>query len=174
MDIRYPIGKYNYAGISSSAQKSEWINDISQLPMKLHEAIEGLSEDQLDIAYREGGWTIRQVIHHLADSHMNSYTRFKLALTEDTPTIKPYYEDRWAELEDSLRTDVKISILLLEALHHRWAILLRSMEEVDYLRQFYHPESQKKVSLDENLGFYAWHGKHHIAHITTLRDKLVI
>jgi hypothetical protein len=174
MDIRYPIGKFEFDGETSSTQRDIWIIEIDELPMELNEAVRGLTEEQLNLSYRDGGWTLRQVVHHLADSHMNSYTRFKLALTEDTPTIKPYFEDRWAELQDSIKADIKISMMLLEALHKRWVILLKSLNEYDYKRQFYHPESQKMIRLDYNLGLYAWHGKHHIAHITTLRNTLKI
>ena len=171
MDKRYPIGQFCYEGEISPTQREEWIREISDFPLKLREAVKNLSEDQLDLTYREGGWTLRQVVHHLADSHMNSFIRFKLALTEDTPTIKPYFEDRWAELQDSVRTDINLSIKLLEALHHKWVILLKSMTDSDYKKQFFHPESKKLVALDYNLGIYAWHGKHHIAHITTLRNE---
>ena len=174
MDRRYPIGKYEYIGEISSAQREVWINEIEELPAVLKEAVKGLTEEQLDLAYREGGWTLRQVVHHLADSHMNSFMRFKLALTEDTPAIKPYDEERWAELHDSANTDINLSIMLLEALHKRWVILLRSMAESDYKKQFYHPAAQKMIGLDENLGIYAWHGKHHAAHITTLRNSMNI
>jgi len=164
----------NLQGEASSSQREIWISEIEQLPMKLNEAVRGLSEEQLNLVYREGGWTLRQVVHHIADSHMNSFIRFKLALTEDTPTIKPYYEDRWAELQDSVNTDVKLSIILIEALHRRWVILLKSLNDSDFRRQFHHPESLKMVRLDYNVGLYAWHGNHHVAHITTLRDTLNI
>ncbi len=172
MDVRYPIGHFEFVGEASSSLRDAWIREIEELPMKLNEAVRGLSEEQLNLVYREGGWSLRQVVHHLADSHMNSFIRFKLALTEDTPTIRPYYEDRWAELQDSLHIDITLSIMLLEALHRRWVILLKSMNDSDYSRKFLHPESQKLIRLDYNLGTYAWHGKHHVAHITTLRSAL--
>lgn len=130
----------------------------------------GLSESQLDIPYREGGWTIRQVVHHLADSHMNCFIRFKLALTEDNPTIKPYLEERWAELADS-QTDVSLSIALFEALHTKWVVLLKSMSSEDYARVFYHPGYNITLNLAYALGMYAWHGQHHVAHITAFRDR---
>ncbi len=174
MDLKYPIGKFDYVGEISAAQRDLWIKEIDELPTKLKEAVKGLTEEQLNLTYREGGWTLRQVVHHIADSHMNSFTRFKLALTEDTPAIKPYYEDRWAELSDSLKTDIQLSILLIEALHKRWVILLKSLDDSDFSRAFYHPETQKTFRLDYNLGIYAWHGKHHVAHITTLRKTLNI
>lgn len=174
MDKRYPIGKFEHIGEISHSQRDIWITEIDEFPLKLKEAVKDLSEDQLDIVYREGGWTLRQVVHHLADSHMNSLIRFKLALTEETPTIKPYYEDRWAELQDSISTDIDLSIRFLEALHKKWVILLKSLTESDFQKQFFHPDSQKVIGLDYNLGLYAWHGKHHIAHITTLRNTLNI
>jgi len=174
MDSRYPIGRFEYVGESSSPQRDIWISEIDEFPVKLKEAIKDLTEEQLDLVYRDGGWTIRQVVHHLADSHMNSLIRFKLALTEETPTIKPYYEDRWAELQDSKKADINLSIRLIEALHMRWVVLLKSLTESDFKKQFFHPGSQKMIGLDYNLGLYAWHGKHHIAHITTLRNTLNI
>lgn len=174
MDRRYPIGKYEHVDVISSSQKEVWISEIEELPTILKEAVKGLTEEQLDLEYREGGWTLRQVVHHLADSHMNSLIRFKLALTEDEPTIKPYFEDRWAKLEDSVNTDINLSLMLLDALHKKWVILLRSMTESDYKRQFYHPGSQIMIRLDNALGMYAWHGKHHVAHITTLRNLINI
>lgn len=174
MDLRYPIGKFEFTGECSAAQRAEWISEIEALPTKLVEAVAGLTEEQLDLPYRDGGWTVRQVVHHVADSHMNSLMRFKLALTEDQPTIKPYYEDRWAELEDSVSLDISVSITLLESLHKRWVVLLKAMKETDFERSFIHPESQKTIRLDYNLGLYAWHGKHHVAHITSLRDRLSI
>ena len=160
--------------MGSSSQRAVWINEIEKLPNILKEAVKDLTEEQLDLEYREGGWNLRQVVHHLADSHMNSYIRFKLALTENTPTIKPYYEERWANLHDSVSTDINLSIMLIEALHKKWINLLRSMSESDYQKQFYHPGSQALISLDYNLGLYAWHGKHHVAHITTLRKSMNI
>ncbi|WP_410769417.1 YfiT family bacillithiol transferase [Fontibacillus sp. BL9] len=174
MDRRYPIGTFRCERDISATQREMWIREIEELPARLKEAVKGLSEDQLNLPYRERGWTLRQVVHHLADSHMISFIRFKLALTEDTPTIRPYFEDRWAELQDSKETDIQISFMLLEGLHKRWAILLKSMEKSDFEKQFYHPESQQTVRLDYNLGYYAWHGKHHTAHITALRNLLNI
>ncbi|TVX96318.1 YfiT family bacillithiol transferase [Cohnella terricola] len=167
MDKRYPIGRFDYSGKVSSTQREIWINEIEEFPSKLKEAVNDLSEDQLDLRYRDGGWTIRQVVHHLADSHMNSMIRFKLALTEETPTIKPYDEKQWAELQDSTNADIHLSVMLLEALHSKWVFLLRSMTESDYQKQFYHPAYDKMQSLEYTLGQYVWHGKHHIAHIST-------
>lgn len=174
VDLRYPIGQFAYEGDISSLQREAWIKDIRELPERLQAAIQGLTEAELDLPYREGGWTVRQVVHHVADSHMNAYTRFKLALTEENPTIKPYFEDRWANLQDSLSGDIHISLLLLKSLHERWVIVLESIQDDDYKRQFYHPGSKETVGLDYCLGTYAWHGQHHTAHITSLRDRLEI
>lgn len=171
MDPRYPIGTFEFDGEITAQQREQWIREIETLPAKMKQAVAGLSEDQLNLHYREGGWTLRQVVHHVADSHINAYTRFKLALTEETPTIRPYFEDRWAELPD-YRADIPISLALLEALHQRWVILLKSLGETDYERKFHHPESGQTTSLAYNLGTYAWHGNHHLAHITALRTKL--
>jgi len=171
MDHRYPIGHYHWQGEITEADRLKWIGEIAALPERLRAAVTGLSETQLDTPYRKGGWTIRQVVHHLADSHINSFTRFKLALTEDNPTIRPYYEDRWAELPDSRSLPVEPSLMLLTALHERWTMLLRSISPVDYARTFYHPESQKSIRLDYNVGLYAWHGNHHLAHIVGLCER---
>lgn len=172
MDLRYPIGKFTYTGEGTAEQRQMWIQDIRELPSKLREAVHGLSEEQLALPYREGGWSVTQVVHHLADSHMNSLIRFKLALTEEKPTIKTYYEERWANLEDAISPDIDMSIKLLEALHARWVILLETMEEKDYQKEFVHPEIGRSLNLDFTLGLYAWHGKHHVAHITALRNRL--
>ncbi|WP_059049691.1 YfiT family bacillithiol transferase [Paenibacillus senegalimassiliensis] len=173
MDPRYPIGLFEFEGAVTPAQREVWIKEIAALPARMREAVEGLSEEQLNLNYREGGWSLRQVVHHVADSHMNAYIRFKLALTEDTPTIRPYYEERWAELADS-RAGVEVSLSLLEALHHRWVILLESLSDADYEKSFIHPATEQTTSLGYNLGNYAWHGNHHLAHITSLRDRLHI
>ncbi|MGG6314218.1 YfiT family bacillithiol transferase [Paenibacillus macerans] len=171
MDPRYPIGTFTFEGEITAAQREQWIREIETLPAKMRQAVAGLSEDQLNLPYREGGWTLRQVVHHVGDSHINAYTRFKLALTEETPTIRPYYEDRWAELPD-YRADIQVSLALLEALHQRWVILLKAMSDADFERPFHHPASGQTTSLAYNLGSYAWHGNHHLAHITALRTKL--
>jgi uncharacterized damage-inducible protein DinB len=171
LDLRYPIGKFTCNEEITEEQRLEWIKEIAALPMMLNEAVRDLNDEQLDTPYREGGWTLRQVVHHVADSHMNSFIRFKLALTEEEPVIKPYFEDRWAELQDSRSTGVEISLSLLEALHKRWVILLKSFRQEHFRRTFFHPESKQIVKLDYNLGLYAWHGKHHTAHITSLRNS---
>ncbi|MCQ6561108.1 YfiT family bacillithiol transferase [Paenibacillus mendelii] len=171
-DASYPIGPFKHEGIITEEQRAVWIREIESLPLKLAMAVEDLSDSQLDTPYREGGWTIRQVVHHLADSHMNSMIRFKLALTEENPTVKPYAEDRWAMLEDSRQLPILPSLLLLESLHLRWTCLLRSLRAEDYERTFYHPESKQSNRLAHALGVYAWHGNHHVAHIRSLRERM--
>jgi hypothetical protein len=171
-DPRFPIGKFHYAGPASEDQRRKFISDIEQTPTSLRAAIKGLTPEQLDTPYREGGWTVRQVVHHVPDSHMNAYIRFKLALTEDEPTIKPYDEGRWAELPDNQSTPIEVSLALLESLHTRWVRLSRSFGEEDWKRTFKHPEKSSPVSLDMNLATYAWHGQHHVAHITELRKRM--
>jgi DinB superfamily len=170
MDARFPVGKYQPPVEVNAALRSKAIDEIAATPAKFRAAVAGLSETQLDTPYREGGWTVRQVIHHLPDSHMNAYVRWKLALTEDEPTIKPYEEARWAELADSKTTAIEVSLSLLENLHERWVNLLRAMEEKDFARTFRHPEHGVRT-LDWMLFLYEWHGKHHTAHITELRKQ---
>ncbi|HEY4362281.1 MAG TPA: putative metal-dependent hydrolase [Bryobacteraceae bacterium] len=170
MDLRYPIGTFSFPASSTAPQRHEWILEIAAAPGHLRAAVAGLTEEQLDTPYRPGGWTVRQVAHHVPDSHMNSYVRFKLALTEDEPVIKPYDEALWAGLADAA-APVDASIELLEALHWRWVSLLESMSEGDFGRSFRHPEIGL-VRLDQNLALYAWHGKHHVAHIMALRDRM--
>ncbi len=147
------------------------MDEIAEAPAKLRAAVEGLSVDHLDAPYRPGGWTVRQVVHHVPDSHLNSYCRFKLALTEDEPTIKAYHEDRWAELEDSRATPIDVSLALLESLHKRWVLLMKSLGPAEFARTFRHPEIGV-LSLAKNVCLYAWHGRHHAAHITSLRERM--
>ena len=147
-----------------------FVGQIAETPANLRAAIGGLSDEQLDTPYRPGGWTVRQVVHHVPDSHLNSYTRFRLALTEDEPTIKPYNETRWAELSDSKTTPAETSLALMDGLHERWINLMRGMSAADFARKMKHPE-RGTMTLDETLGMYAWHGRHHVAHITGLRDR---
>ena len=163
--LKYPIGKFVKPSTIDQSTIQSWIEEIEHLPHQIRKAVEDLSEEQLNTPYRPEGWTIRQVIHHLPDSHMNSYVRFRWALTEDSPTIKAYHEDRWAELDDAKHADINISLILLEAIHIRWCMLLRSLTPEQLKKHFIHPESGAKVYLDENIGSYAWHGKHHLAHI---------
>ena len=170
-DPRFPIGKFHFDGPPTPDQRAQLIATIEQAPAALRAAVQGLSPQQLDTPYRDGGWTVRQVTHHVPDSHLNAYIRFKLALTEDEPTIKPYAEDRWAQLADTQSTPVDVSLAMLGSLHTRWIQLLRSLQPEDWKRTFRHPESGV-VSLERNLATYAWHGKHHVAHITELRKRM--
>jgi len=169
-DLRYPIGKFHFDGSLSEEQKKTCLDDIAQAPANLRVAINGLSEAQLETPYRPGGWSVRQVVHHVPDSHLNSYVRFKLALTEDEPTIKPYAEDRWAELADTKATPVEVSLTMLGALHDRWVRLLRSLSPEEWKRTFRHPDLGA-MTLEKTLALYAWHGRHHVSHITNLRDR---
>jgi hypothetical protein len=170
-DLQYPLGRYAPPTEISAPQREEWIAQLVDAPAQLRAAIHGLSETQFDTPYRPGGWTVRQVAHHVPDSHLNAYIRFKLALTEENPTIKPYQEALWAEMADTAGTQVGVSLMMLEALHRRWVVLLRAMNEGDWSRTFFHPESKKSLRLDWVLGMYAWHGRHHVAHITSLRER---
>ena len=170
-DLSYPIGKFAVEGEITAERRAGWIAEIAEVPAQLRAAVKDLTEAQLDTPYRPGGWTVRQVAHHLPDSHLNAYIRFKLALTEDGPTIKPYAEARWAELPDTVGTQVGVSLMLLEALHRRWVVLLKAMDESQWARAFFHPEQKKLLRLDGILAMYAWHGRHHLAHITTLRER---
>lgn len=167
-DPRFPIGKFELSAYSS---RSENIDSIANLPTNLTAAVDGLNDEQLDTPYRDGGWTLRQTVHHVADSHINSLCRFKLALTEDeTPTIRPYYEDRWAELADS-RLPVDVSLAIIVGVHARWTELLKNMSDTDFTREFTHPETGN-WTLESVLGLYAWHSRHHTAHITHLRERM--
>jgi uncharacterized damage-inducible protein DinB len=170
-DPRYPVGKFDRREELSPPERRAMIEDISVVPMRMREAITGLTPAQLDTPYREGGWTLRQVVHHVPDSHLNGYIRFKLGLTEELPAIKPYDEARWAELPDTHDTPVKTSLLMLDALHDRWVRLLKSMKPADFQRKLTHPENGE-MTLDAVLGLYAWHGRHHVAHITSARERL--
>src|SRR2546423_1689596 len=169
MDLRYPVGPFEFEGTLSNGQRQNLIDQIAATPEKMRAAVEGLVDEQLNTPYRPGGWTIRQVVHHVPESHMNSYVRFKLAMTEEEPTIKPYFEDRWAQLDDAHQAPVGLSLDLLDALHSRWVWFLRSLKDADFQRTFRHPELGV-VSLDKNVALYAWHGRHHVAHITSLRE----
>jgi uncharacterized damage-inducible protein DinB len=170
-DPRYPIGKFTYSNPPNSQQRDKLIDEIEQMPASLRAAVSGLSSQQIETPYREGGWTVRQVVHHLADSHMNAFIRFKLALTEDEPTIKPYEQQLWADLPDVKATPLETSLVLLEALHVRFVSLLRGMTSQDWKRTFRHPELGV-VPLEKNLALYSWHGRHHVAHIAELRKRM--
>src|SRR5215831_6066570 len=170
-DPRYPIGEFSFGGTLTEQQKAEHLDRIEQAPTQLRAAVRGLSDRQLDTPYREGGWTVRQVVHHVPESHMNAYIRFKLALTEDEPTIKPYMEDRWAQLDDIRSTPPEVSLALLDNLHNRWVRVLRAIKPEEWKRTFRHPELGI-VPLEKNLALYSWHGQHHVAHITELRKRM--
>jgi hypothetical protein len=171
MDLRFPVGPFEFAGTLSNEQRQTLIDQIAVTPEKMRAAVEGLSDKQLNTPYRPEGWTVRQVVHHVPESHMNSYVRFKLAMTEEEPTIKPYFEDRWAQLDDANQAPIGLSLDLLDTLHSRWVWFLRSLKEPDFQRTFRHPDLGV-VSLDKNVALYAWHGRHHVAHITSLRERM--
>lgn len=168
-NLSYPIGKFEWTGPNSAEQRAKFIHEIAGVPRHLVSAVAGLSEAQLDTPYRAGGWTVRQLVHHIADSHMNAYIRFKLALTENEPMVKPYDEKAWAELPDS-KLPIDVSLTLIDSLHERWAVLLRCMKTEDFARKLRHPELGI-VELDRYVALYAWHGKHHVAHVTELRKR---
>jgi uncharacterized damage-inducible protein DinB len=169
MDPRYPIGKYEQPKDVTPAARKQAIEEIAAAPAKMRAAVKGLNDAQLDTAYREGGWTARQVVHHVADSHLNAYVRLRLALTENEPTIKPYAEGSWAELPDAKSAPVEVSLAMMDSLHDRWVRLLRTLSDGDYAKTFRHPEHGVRT-VDWLLFLYTWHGKHHTAHITQLRQ----
>lgn len=169
-DLRYPVGPFDRRTLLSADERRAFIDVMAEAPLRMRDAVRGLDQRQLDTPYREGGWTVRQVVHHLPDSHMNAYIRLKFALTEDEPVIKPYDEAVWAELPDSRDTPVETSLMLLESLHGRWVTLWRSLENTDFARRLTHPE-HGTMTVDWLLGLYAWHGRHHVAHITSLRER---
>ena len=170
-DIRYPIGPFERPASVSRDTRSQLIDQIAELPAQIRGAVDGLDEAQLYVPYRPGGWTVKQVVHHLADSHINSYVRFKLALTEDEPLVKPYAEARWAELPDARDSGIEVSLLLLDSLHDRWVRMLRAMRDEEFARSFRHPEAGL-LRLDTTVALYAWHGRHHVAHVDALRERM--
>jgi DinB superfamily len=170
MDPRYPTGKFEMPAAVTPALRQTAIEKIAETPAKFRAAVRGLSDAQMDTPYRDGGWTIRQVVHHVPDSHMNAYVRLKLALTESSPTIKPYMEDKWAQLADSRATPIEVSLSLLDSLHTRWVLLLRSLKPEDFSRKLVHPDHGER-NIDWLIFIYAWHGPHHTAHITELRKQ---
>ena len=170
IDLRYPVGRFVLPDSTTSEERRAWIQELARAPRDLRAAVSGLSEEQLDTPYRPGGWTVRQVVHHVPESHMNAFIRFKLALTEDRPTIKPYDEAAWANLEDARTTPIETSLSLLESLHDRWVRILNAMSPSDFSRELNHPENGI-MNLDQVLALYDWHGKHHVAHITGLRER---
>lgn len=170
-DLRYPIGEFAPSDAISPAERSYWIDQLRALPGQVRDAVAGLTDEQLDTPYRPGGWSVRQVVHHLADSHMNALLRIKLALTEDEPTIKAYDENLWAELVDSTAPAPEFSLKILDGIHARMALIFKHMKEDDWHRSFVHPVNGK-TTLDRHLGLYAWHGRHHLAHITSLIRRM--
>jgi len=171
MDLSYPIGRFESPESVTPELRARWIGEIEAAPAQFRAAVHGLTGQQLDTPYRPGGWTVRQVVHHLADSHLHSYVRFRLALTEDQPAIKPYDQAKWAELPDARTAPVELSLQLIDSLHQRWVLLLRSMSDADFARVFLHPE-RGVMRLDITLAMYAWHSRHHAAHITGLRERM--
>ena len=170
-DLRYPVGKFTYEGPFSEAKQRELIQQIADAPARMRAAVAGLNEAQLNTPYRDGGWTVRQVVHHIVDSHMNSYIRFRWTLTENEPAIKIYDEKTWAELPDAKSAPVELSLSLLNTLHARWVVLLLALTPEDWKRTLRHPEAGV-MTLDRLLGLYAWHGRHHVAHVTALRERM--
>ncbi len=169
-DVRYPIGRFEWAGANTPTDRRRMIANLESLPERYAQAVAGLTPEQLDSPYREGGWTIKQVVHHVADSHMQMFGRVKLALTEQNPTIKPYKEDLWADLADSKETPIEVSLALIKGLHARFVVLLRSLKEEDWAKGFHHPE-RGPMSLDMVLAMYTWHGEHHLAHINSAKQS---
>ena len=170
-DPQYPVGKFTPDDNPTAESRTRHIEQLVSLPSQMRQAVNGLTPEQLDTPYREGGWTVRQVVHHVPDSHLNAYMRFKLALTENIPTIKPYDEAAWAKLKDSELTPIDVSLTLLDAVHTRWVTLLRTLTADDFARKFNHPELGIQT-LDTTLAMYDWHSRHHLAHITSLREKM--
>ncbi|RMF91378.1 MAG: putative metal-dependent hydrolase [Nitrospinota bacterium] len=170
-DLRYPIGKFQFDSEVTEEKRQAWIADLAEMPARLQAAVAGLSPEQLDTPYRPEGWTVRQVVHHLADSHLASYVRFRQALTEEEPGITPYDQNRWAALPDARTAPVELSLTLLDALHQRWVLLLRSLSPADFARTVRHPRLGV-LSLEKLLNLYAWHGRHHTAQITSLRERM--
>ncbi len=168
--LRYPIGQYQAPAQIEENERQDYLQRIKTLPQRLRQRVLGWDDDRLDTPYRPNGWTVRQLVHHIADSHLNSYTRFKLALTEESPTIRPYYEDRWALLPDS-QLAIEVSLDLLAALHQRWTTILEAFQAEDLQRVFIHPADGKQYRLDEAMGLYAWHGDHHLAQIEALAQR---
>ena len=166
--LRFPVGRFAPPSDVTPADRERWIADLEALPAQLRAIVERMGNAQLDTPYRPGGWTVRQVVHHVPDSHMNAYVRVKLALTEDAPTIKPYDEARWAELPDTRDTPVAVSLALLDALHVRWVTLLRALEPADWSRTFVHPEHGRAMSIDTATALYAWHSRHHLGHVRSV------
>jgi len=171
-DLRYPVGQFDRRDRLTTAERAPLIEQIAEAPMRMRDAVRSLDDRQLETPYRDGGWTVRQVVHHVPDSHLNAYIRFKWALTEDRPTIKAYDEAEWAKLSDVRDTPIATSLDLLESLHDRWLRLIRAMSDDDFRRVLLHPEHKGEMTLDSMLGLYAWHSRHHVGHITALRKRM--
>ena len=169
-DLRYPVGRFRPHASPDPSRRTTNIADIAALPQKIRAAVAGLGDRQLDTPYRPDGWTVRQVVHHVADSHMNALIRVKLALTEDTPTIKPYDENAWSTLPD-MTLPIAVSLSLIEGIHTRWIAVVNGMAVDQFSRSFVHPELKTEMTLDGHLQLYAWHSHHHLAHITELRRR---
>jgi hypothetical protein len=169
-ELKYPVGVYQLPQSITPAERRSWMDEIASTPLELRAAVRGLSEAQLDTPYRPGGWTVRQVVHHVPDSHMNCFLRMKFALAEDRPTIKPYDEAQWALLPDT-KADIEMSLRLMDSLHERWMFLLENLTETQWKRTFLHPELGAR-DLEQTASLYAWHGRHHVAHITRLRERM--
>ncbi|MBW1297462.1 YfiT family bacillithiol transferase [Aquimarina litoralis] len=173
MNLQYPIGKFECPKKITKEHIVNWIKDIEELPNKIEELVVDFTEEQLETPYRPGGWTARQVVHHIHDSHHNGYIRFKWALTEDMPVIKAYYEDRWAELFDTKSAPIELSLDLIKALHAKWVYFLKGLSSEDLEKSFIHPEGDVEISLAEDIGIYAWHSNHHLAHLQIVANKAI-
>jgi hypothetical protein len=170
VDLSFPVGRLSYDNNLTAGKRTAWIRQIAEAPHAMRSAVAGLTDAQLELPYRPGGWSVRQLVHHVPDSHLNAYIRFKLTLTEENPTIKPYDQDAWATLADTKLVPIGVSLDLLEAVHRRWVVLMESLEEADWARPLMHPENGR-MTLDRMLQLYAWHGRHHVAHVTELRER---
>ena len=169
--LKFPVGRFSAPKEITAEQLEEWVGIIEEFPALLKMETDKLSDIQLDTPYRPEGWTVRQVVHHCADSHMNSFIRFKLALTEENPTIKPYHEDQWAELADAKNLPIESSSKILEGLHHRWVVLIKSLSADDLQKTFFHPANQKTMSLATTIALYAWHSRHHLGHVKLVSES---
>lgn len=170
-DLRFPIGRYVPPATVSDADRRRFLDEMAGAPSALRDAVRGLDDRQLDTPYRPGGWTVRQLVHHLPDSHLNGYVRTKLAVTEDEPTIKPYLEARWAELPEARTGPVEMSLAMLDSVQLRWVTAMRALDPSLFARRYFHPEHERQFTVDQTLALYAWHGRHHVAHVTALRDR---
>jgi len=171
MNLKYPIGQFECPDTITKEHIAIWIKDIEELPVKISDLVSNFTKDQMETSYRNDGWTARQVVHHIHDSHHHGYIRFKWALTEDNPVIKPYYEDRWAELFDTKSAPIQLSLDLIKSLHAKWVFFLKGLSDTDLKKTFIHPEGNVTISLAEDIGIYAWHGNHHLAHLESIAGQ---